>query len=459
MHQGLLPSSTSDDQALARPPAKNRGFRRIDHDFPNIEGHFTDFVNANHFYAELWRHIKPVPTADLGSIAAAVTFVQSEGCYHIGWNPQRFKKMTNQQIQGLLQHEVLHIVWNHVAQKRTPHKIWNAAQDLAINSIIMHDKRDSTKIDLIGSAMIPGVLGMAYDPTTESYIQITDDEEGRKKYPLAHLVATFEPGHTSTEYYAALHASGLFKDDSSLTDGDNDYILGGCDDHSPWKDIDIDDIVNNETRRILAKAVRAADTNGGWGNISAQMRSALRAYVNRTVNWEEHLQYFAGTIRSTHRESTLKRVNRRYAYIHPGVRRTTSARLLVAVDESASVNDGFLERMYAALRNLNESVEIDIIPFDCSIDIDNVKTWEQGSSPEASRTLTGGTSFDAPTDLVNDPEYAGMWDGLLIATDGQAPRPGPCNIPRAWLLPTECKLDFTTDELVMIVNDTINNMM
>jgi hypothetical protein len=59
----------------------------------------------------------------------------------------------------------------------------------------------------------------------------------------------------------------------------------------------------------------------------------------------------------------------------------------------------------------------------------------------------GGTSFDAPTQFVNDAKNRGRWDGLLVMTDGECSQPMPSRIKRGWVLGAGQKLYFSTNEM------------
>lgn len=436
-------------KAILEKP-KFSGFRHCIHNFKNIDGHFADFVNTNHFYAELWRHVRRVPTRDIPF--AAIGFDERMECYVLGWNPDEFAKFTKEEIQGILQHEILHVVWNHVSMMRTPRKPWNIAEDLAINSIVLAGNRDRSTANLPAWVLVPGRRGSIIDREQNGLVRLLRDDE-KDKYPMAFAIEELPTGLSSYEYYSALEKGGHFK---NMTEGDH-YIVDSGDAH-PWDEISDKDQVGEITRGIISKAVKTADAMGGWGNISSSMQAALRSYINRSVNWTEYLAYFIGTLKKPQHESTLKRLNRRFPMIHPGVKLAQTARILVAIDASGSVNDKLLELLFSAIRALNEEVTIDIIQFDCSLDASSLKTWDAGQSPPTVRELTGGTDFNAPTDLVNLDENDGRWDALMICTDGEARAPGPCKIQRTWLLPSDCKLHFQTDEMQIVVTTNHTSM-
>ena len=56
--------------------------------------------------------------------------------------------------------------------------------------------------------------------------------------------------------------------------------------------------------------------------------------------------------------------------------------------------------------------------------------WKKGQSRKRERTMHGGTCFNAPTKFVNE---KGGFDGLIVLTDMEAPKPVPCRVQRMWL--------------------------
>jgi predicted metal-dependent peptidase len=230
--------------------------------------------------------------------------------------------------------------------------------------------------------------------------------------------------------------------------------IGPMDDHNPWDEIDEDmrEYVENRIRQILEDASNVADqTSTGWGNIPAHMVAALRKYLSRKVHWKSVLRQFIGTVLPGDRTTSIKRINRRYPYVHPGVKRSRRPGLLIPIDMSGSVSNELLSLFFAELGILAQNCDIDILPFDCACDEKEIYRWRKGQQLAPKRTRSGGTDFNAPTDLVN--KYPGRWDGLLILTDGCAPAPGPCKVRRGWVLGPNDKLYFDSSELQVFVDN------
>lgn len=237
-------------------------------------------------------------------------------------------------------------------------------------------------------------------------------------------------------------------------DGDEECTCCGydsLDDHSGWDDVpdEASEYVRSKAQNVVEKAVRVADERqSGWGSVPAHMRELIRKSVSNIVNWREVLKHFVGQLVRGKRTTSIKKINRKYPYIHPGVKRGYTAKLLVAIDESGSVPNGCVELFFAELMSLTRQVDIDIVSFDAACDPDEIVSWKKGQGMPVYRTRCGGTDFDAPTNVANDPRFRGRWDGFIILTDGYAPKPGPSRIQRAWGIAPGCEPMFQTDELL-----------
>jgi len=231
--------------------------------------------------------------------------------------------------------------------------------------------------------------------------------------------------------------------------------IDSFDDHSFWDAVteDVRDYVEARVRDVIEGAVNVADQQqNGWGSIPAEMQAAIRKSISRIIPWRTVLRQFVGTLLPGDRATSIKRINRRYPYVHPGVKRGRTVKLLVAIDQSGSVNDEMLAIFFAELASLTRHTEIDVLPFDFSASHESIYKWRKNQPPPKGRVCCGGTNFDAVTEVVNDPRNRGRWDGVLIATDGECGKPGDTRIKRGWVIAQDHKLYFDTNELQVFVS-------
>ena len=150
------------------------------------------------------------------------------------------------------------------------------------------------------------------------------------------------------------------------------------------------------------------------------------------------------------RRSSVKRINKRYAYIHPGKKVQRQAKIAIAIDQSGSVSDDMLSAFFAELNSLAKLAEFTVVPFDTNVDESKVYIWKKGKQQKAERVLCGGTDFDAPTKYVNDNSF----DGVIILTDMEAPKPKACKAQRMWMTDARgaSRPYFKTSEKVIAID-------
>ena len=226
-------------------------------------------------------------------------------------------------------------------------------------------------------------------------------------------------------------------------DEGNDPVEGCGNGKSEFSNEEFEESVREKARSLVERAVREADTSSnGWGNMSADYQNEIRRMVSKQVDWKTLLRQFIGKSIRGGRTCSIKRINRKYPYIHPGTSRSYVAKLLAAIDESGSVGNDAVEMLFGELHQLSKINDLDVIPFDTECEEKNLIKWRKGQPSPSRRDYCGGTCFDAPTDYANDPKHRGRWDGVVILTDGQAPKPGPSRVKRCWILAPNCKLNF-----------------
>jgi predicted metal-dependent peptidase len=385
----------------------------------NMDNFCIKLLLSEPFFAEMIRSITKIRSTDLPT--AGVTVKNSD--LYLYWNPKFCAGLEPMEVIGLLKHEVYHLVFQHCTSRRmTPHQIHNIAADLAINSLIPEE-------ELPKCGFIPG------RPLLTDHIK--DPQARQRAEAMSDLIKGLPKGKSADWYFAVLMESGQF-------DGEGEGEgLEGMDAHDGWGDLSDEErqVVAGKIKSALRGAVKKCDRNGQWGNVSAEVRENLRKLVDDSVDWRKVLQNFVGRSQRLNKASTLRKINRKYPYIHPGVNRSHSSTVGVFVDMSGSVGDDDLERIYGVLGSLAKQVTFKFYPFDYTVDEDNAFEWRRRQTKPPIRFRSGGTSFKAVNDFVKK-NLLGTIDGVIICTDGEAEDPGPSPIKRCWVLVPGTKLLF-----------------
>ncbi len=383
------------------------------------------------FFAALSRKIEK--RADYNIPTAGVRVDPESAQFEMIYNPDFFASLPEEQVRGVLKHEFYHLIFEHVTSRKPEgvnHKAWNIAADLAINSHLQGELPDM--------ACMPGVGPF-------------------KDLPL----------HQTAEWYLANFPERDESEDSE--DGDSESgegepgeggggEPGSFDDHSGWddnSDSPQQQAANQMAKERLKQAMKEAASEAtqsakGWGSMSSEVKESILKKLESKVDWRKVLRYFIKTSQRASRRSSVKRINKRYAYIHPGKKVLRQAKIAIAIDQSGSVCDEMLSAFFGELNGLAKLAEFTVIPFDTEVDESKVYVWKKGQNKPAERVLHGGTCFDAPTKYVNDNSF----DGVIILTDMEAPKPKACKAQRMWMTDQQgaSRPYFKTNEKVIQID-------
>ena len=377
------------------------------------------------FFAALSRKIEK--RASTAIPTAGVRVDPETAQFEMIYNPDFFASLPEDHVRGVLKHEFYHLIFEHVTSRKpegVPHKTWNICADLAINSHLVGE--------LPEMACMPGVGPFEDLPKGES-----------AEWYLANL-----PQQDESE-------GGSGSGDGGEGEGDEP---GSFDDHSGWDDSA--DSPEQQAANQMAKerlkqsmkeaAQEASQSAKGWGSMSGEVKQEILKRLETKVDWKKVLRYFIKTSQRANKTSTVRRINKRYAYIHPGKKVKRQAKIAIAIDQSGSVSDDMLENFFGELNKLAKLAEFTVVPFDTHVDASKIYTWKKGASQKAERVLCGGTCFNAPTDYVNQHNF----DGVIILTDMEAPKPKACKAQRMWMTDQRgaSRPYFKTNEKVIVID-------
>jgi len=379
------------------------------------------------FFAALSRKIEK--RADYNIPTAGVRVDPESAQFEMIYNPDFFASLPEEHVRGVLKHEFYHLIFEHVTSRKpegVPHKAWNIAADLAINSHLQGE--------LPEMACMPGVgpfEDLPLHQTAEWYLaNLPKNEEGD------------EGGSSSGE-------GG---------EGEGEGEPGSFDDHSGWDDAaqsPAQQAANQMAKERLKQAMKdaaqeASQSAKGWGSMSGAVKEEILKRLESKVDWRKVLRYFIKTSQRASRRSSVKRINKRYAYIHPGKKVQRQAKIAIAIDQSGSVCDEMLSAFFGELNGLAKLAEFTVVPFDTEVDESKVYVWKKGQSKPAERVSCGGTCFNAPTEYVNGQNF----DGVIILTDMEAPKPKACKAQRMWMTDERGAANpyFKTNERVIAID-------
>jgi predicted metal-dependent peptidase len=404
----------------------------------DLNKHTARLLMDEPFFAAVSRRIDK--RASYAIPTAGVCVNPDSAQFEMLYNPNFFAKLTDEERRDVLKHEFYHIVFLHVTDRMPEgvnRKKWNIATDLAINSHLRN---------LPEGGLIPGEGPFEALPPGQSaewYLANmpdfgNDDGQGEN--------GSKSPDNGSQDGNQGSDSENPSEGDSSGSGGMPETL----DSHDGWSECsqEVKDMAKERLKDIIRKAAEESSKSSGWGSIPASCKEEIMKALQSKINWKKVLRYFVKTSQRADKSSSIKRINRRYPYIHSGRKTNRIAKIAVSIDQSGSVDNEMLTKFFVELNKLADIAEFTVIPFDTRVEESLVYTWKKGESKKWERVMCGGTCFDAPTEYVNQHNF----DGHIILTDMQAPKPKPSKCQRMWMTtPVYIKYSFETKEKVVTI--------
>ena len=297
------------------------------------------------FFASISRRIDKRATFAIPT--AGVMVNPDTGQFEMLYNPEFFEKLTDAERRDVLKHEFYHIVFLHVTDRMpedTNIKRWNIATDLSINSHLQH---------LPEGGLIPGE-GIFKDipkgMSAEWYLANLPKKKTSKQEKELHEEGDGDPGNGSGKG----EPGEATNDTAPQTLEDWLDEVDSLDDHSGWGKCsqEVKDMAKERLKEIVKKAGEECAKSNSWGSVSADVRKKVMKVLETKVDWKKVLRFFVKASQRANRSSSIKRINRRYAYVHPGRKANRVARVAVSIDQSGSVDDNMLAKFFAEQKNL-----------------------------------------------------------------------------------------------------------
>lgn len=376
----------------------------------DLNKHVARLLMSEPFFAAISRRVDK--RAHAGVPTAGVRINPTTAQFEMVYNPEFFQGLTDKQRAGVLKHEFYHLVFAHVTDRKpegVDARKWNIAADLAINTHL--------RGELPEGCCMPGEGPFADLPPGKN-----------AEWYLENLPTDDESKGAEGEGQGGEGQGGEGEGNPSQGNGFPDGVF---DDHEGWDDVpdDIKEMAKERIKENIRKAAEEASKANSWGSVSSECRKDIMAKLQSKVDWRKVLRYFIKTSQKANKRSTVRRINKRYPYQHPGKSVTRQAKIAISIDQSGSVDDGMLQAFFAELNKLATLAEFTVIPFDSDVAEDKVYVWKRGETRPWERVRYGGTDFDPPTAYVNERSF----DGHIVLTDLCAPKPRRSKCQRMWM--------------------------
>ena len=311
------------------------------------------------------------------------------------FNPEFFMPMAVEKVEGLMEHEVLHLLFWHLnidnrRKNQIDAHIWNIAEDIALNQWIEPSKLPDECLmpETLEKMLGPGVV-VERKQTAEYYFNLMRENKDKMNFKI---MATL--------------------DQHGFEDGDSDFF-------SP-------DEMKAITKDLLDRAMKQSA-----GKIPHGMESLIQEILSSKVPWQRQFRNFVGKAVSNKTKHTRSRSNRRFGVEQPGRKKLRTLKIAVCADVSGSMSDERVAQIIAETNSMTRSVKTEIIFIQADAEVQHWETVKPGRKVKFQRKGCGGTAYQPAIDKavqlgVDAIVYGGDMDASDVPTNP--------NLPFVWLV-------------------------
>ena len=313
------------------------------------------------------------------------------------YNSEFVNKLPQKQIEFLVGHEVLHVVYDHMGRVGDRDKrLYNAAADYCVNADLKQQR--------IGDFIPIGLYDRKYDGWSSE--EVYDDlYANADKIDIDELMK-----HLLDEH--------LDEDGQDGDDGEGSDSSGEGKNGRPGKmTAEEKKALRDEIREAVLQAAEAA----GAGKLPAGVKRMINQLTNPQMNWRELIrQQIQSLVKSDYTWMKPSRRSWHMDAVFPGTNFAETIDVCVAIDASGSMSEGMLRDILSEVKGIMQSFDdfkLRVWSFDTDVygmetftpdNIDDIDTYDvQGG---------GGTMFEANWEFMKENEIAPKF--FVMFTDG-----------------------------------------
>lgn len=353
-----------------------------------IEKAIKHLLTTNPFYANFFLNSRIVyDNPQIPTAAAGLTATETV----LYFNTEFLEKHNAEEISGVVEHEVYHLLFDHVSDfnsKTYDRHIANIAMDCAINQYIKCLPEGAVTLEGLSKE-----LGESLEP------------EQSWKYYYSRLIQKKEKFQNTQTIDVHITPEG------EMVDGEGKPLNA--------------DLAKAVLKTTMDKAVMQSA-----GNLPSQI-AKIYAELNKApqISWEQLLRNFVARSTSTTFRNTRKRSNRRFGLDVPGRLKKRELTLGVCVDSSGSVSDQAYEAFMTEIVDISKYTNTTyLIDADCVVQ--DVKIVKNKKKFDVTRSGYGGTAYQPAIDEAM--KY--KCDAIIYFGDmDSADKPNDPHVPFLWV--------------------------
>lgn len=359
----------------------------------------------------------------------------------IYFKPEELDNYSNQELDIVIMHELLHIALKHVFRGKGLNKEkYNRACDIVVNSNIRHCLGLNDK-----EPLIVGGLPLEHKTPTGKEGKLFSAEEVYDMLEDGEMM-----GSSSSKNNNQDDSSGGSSNKNKKNDQNNKGGGHSIDDHFPWdqtNELDEyeEDLLDQRILKAYEIALSQKESSTYRGIIPLGIERQIKALSEPQIDWKEYLQAF---IQENVVDYSFSPPDRRFQdsdFILPDLNETEISvkNILFMVDTSGSMSEKDITDCYSeingAIQQYNGKLQGYIGFFDAGVanvvefdyDTDVTKIVPYGG---------GGTDFSAIFKYVEKNMSENLPSSIIILTDGYCPWPKEketLGIPVLWIVNNE----------------------
>ena len=348
------------------------------------------------------------------------------------FNQEFIDKLSDDELLGVILHEVLHLSLYHNARNQDKHmQLWNIACDLEVNSIIK-----SLGFKLPKGCLYPTQFKLDTKLSAEMYYdQIYKEvQQNQKKYSKGGGISNDDLGQYGDAETLDDHSTwGQTEAERDLMKQVADQIVKS-EIQKNIKDIDKSTFKDNITEGLKQSSENKIKMHG---NSSGDFLSKISVTGNGKVKWNYILNKLIRRTLSSNYIPSFKRTSRRYGELVKGkIKNHKIDNIIVAVDTSGSIDRDLHERFMEEIILIRRMFKVEIRYIQCDTRVtQDIKLKRYTNIEDIPIKGGGGTDFNPVFDYIKEKHYKP--NAILYFTDGYGDYPKHSNIDTLWVLSGE----------------------
>jgi predicted metal-dependent peptidase len=353
--------------------------------------------------------------------------------YHIFWNTKFFGSLSEDEITGVLAHEVLHVVLGHIDRRGNRDTgLWNEAIDHATNLLLLDH-----------GIVLPEPRLANYRFRNMPAEAIYGDLHLNSKAPALRVRRIGRGRKLARRSAAGSNPPSLHESEHSGFDihiDPDDPRLGGLSASSRPSPLELGRLRHELMNDLRTELVRSL----GPGRLPGELAEAIARAGRSKVPWQALLaRCFTGMRRDDYRLLPPSRRHIWRGIYLPSIGVPGPRLVVCAIDTSGSVDRALARRFLAEVHGLRSTAQCRLHVVQCDTTITQVKTYESWEAPEPGLFPEelrgrGGTDFKPVFEWIREKVLPvdGYPDLLAYLTDadGQYPHKAPA-YPVVGMLP------------------------